>query len=261
MVKALNAVWRPVLFFLVCLTVALLINMPARLVLNQVQIPANLKISRLQGTLFRGEVGELRVGQLAINQLTYRIDLSCLLTATVCYQLVFEEGLVRAGFEPISQTIRLSQLDAEFPIQQLAALGNQLLVSPSGRLRVESDSITIRQGKVVEFDALTTWSNAGIIGEDFNLGDYQLEITKDSELYRLILQDKDAVLDIGGEAKLSSDGNYSLNINIQARAGLDSRIKNALELVAQKKGLSQYSVRRSGQLDSKISNLLFFDLN
>jgi len=179
----------------------------------------------------------------------------------VCYQLAFEEGLFRAGFEPISQTIRLSQLNAEFPIQQLAALGNQLLVSPSGRLRVESDSITIRQGKVVEFDALTTWSNAGIIGEDFNLGDYQLEITKDSELYRLILQDKDAVLDIGGEAKLSSDGNYSLNINIQARAGLDSRIKNALELVAQKKGLSQYSVRRSGQLDSKISNFLFFDLN
>ena len=114
---------------------------------------------------------------------------------------------------------------------------------------------------MVEFDALTSWTDAGIIGEDFNLGDYQLEITKDSNLYRFILQDKDAVLDIDGEGKLSSDGNYSLNINIQARAGLDSQIKNALELIAQKKGLNQYLVRRSGQLDSKISSYLFFDLN
>ena len=261
MVKRLKTVWRPALFFLVCLTIGLLINMPARLVLNQVQIPDNLKILRLQGTLFSGEVGELRIGQLPINQLAYRIDLSCLLTAAVCYQLAFEDGMVKAGFEPISQTIRLSQLDAEFPVQQLAAFGNQLLVSPSGSLRVESDTFTIRQGKVVEFEALTTWTGAGIIGEDFNLGDYQLEITKDSDLYRLILQDNDAVLDIDGEGKLSSDGNYSLNIKIQARAGLDSRIKNALELVAKKKGLNQYSVRRSGQLDSKVSGFLFFDVN
>ena len=116
MVKRLKAVWKPILFFLVCLVIALLINMPARLVLNQVQIPDNLQISRLQGTLFSGEVGELRIGPLPINQLTYGIDLSCLLTAAVCYQLAFEDGRVKAGFEPISQTIRLSQLDAELPI-------------------------------------------------------------------------------------------------------------------------------------------------
>jgi hypothetical protein len=261
MLKRLKAVWRPALFFLVCLAIALLINTPARLVLNQLQTPDNLKISRLQGTLFSGEVGELRIGQLPINQLVYRIDLSCLLTAAVCYQLAFEDGMVRIAFQPISQTISLSEVDAEFPVQQLAALGNQLLVRPSGSLRIESDVITMRQGKLVEIEALATWTAAGIIGEDFNLGDYQLEITKNAGLYRPILQDNDAVLDIDGEGKLSSDGNYSININIQARAGLDSRIKNALELVAQKKGLNQYFVRRSGQLDSMVLSFLLFEGN
>ena len=67
-------------------------------------------------------------------------------------------------------------------------------------------------------------------------------------------------LDINGKGDLKPDGNYSLNIDINAKSGLETRIKNALELVASKKGLRQYNIRRSGTSDKRLLSYLSFDV-
>ena len=59
------------------------------------------------------------------------------------------------------------------------------------------------------------------------------------------------MLDINGEGTLASDGKYTINIDIRAQSGLDSRVKNVLELIASKKGRNQYLIHHSGQLDGR----------
>jgi hypothetical protein len=251
MSKGLRAAWKPAVFFLFCLVIALLINMPVSLLLAQVKVPDNIRISGLQGTAFNGQVNELLVNQISIRQLKYQFDFSCLLAASFCYRLNFEDGTAILGFEPISKKIRISELNADIPMQKLSVLSNQLLVSPSGSLRLEIANLAVKQGKLVDISGIATWKDAGIMGEDFNLGDYLLEIEKGIDIYRFTLKDVDAQLDINGKAILASDGKYSLNIDIGARSGLDTRVKNVLELIARKKGLNQYLIHRSGQLDGR----------
>jgi general secretion pathway protein N len=259
MAKRLKAVWKPALFFLVCLVIALLINMPVSQLLAQVNIPDNVKISRLQGTVFNGQTGELVVNQFPIRQLEYQADLSCLLTARLCYRIDFEDGTAMLSFSPVSKTIEITGFEADIPMQSLAAMSNQLLVSPSGSLRLKTDNLTIRQGKLVDINGTAIWRNAGIVGEDFDLGDYQIDIERGIDLYQFMLKDNDGMLDIKGKGILASDGKYTININIRGQAGLDSRIKNVLELIARKKGLNQYLVHRSGQLDSRWVGFLSAD--
>ena len=67
------------------------------------------------------------------------------------------------------------------------------------------------------------------------------------------------MLNVVGNGGLKSDGRYSLDININAKAGLEARIKNALEFVASKKGLRQYSIRRSGTSDKKLLSYISFE--
>ncbi len=251
MARRLKAIWKPVLFFLVCLVIALLINMPVNQLLAQVSVPDNIKISRLQGTLFKGQAGELVVNQFPLRQVAYQADLSCLLTARFCYRIGFEDGTAILSFNPISQAIQITGFEADIPMQSLAAMSNQLLVSPSGSLVLKTDNLEIRQGKVTDISGTAIWKNAGIVGEEFDLGDYQLEIERGIDLYQFMLKDNDAMLDIDGKGILASDGKYTININIRGQAGLDSRIKNVLELIARKKGLNQYLIHRTGQLDGR----------
>ena len=259
MVKSLKTTWKLVLFLLLCLFIALLINMPVNRVLEQASIPANIKITLLAGTLFKGQASELRFNGFPVRQLEYQADLSCLLTARLCYRFEFDNGEAHLGYSPFTNLIEITGLDVEVPVADLNAMSQQMLVSPSGSLQLKTDKLMIRQGKLTDIDAIAVWKNAGITGEDFELGDYQLRINKDSKQYRFSLQDNDAVLDIDGKGSLSSNGNYSLNVDIKAQAGLDSRIKNVLELIARKKGLNQYTINRSGQLDGRVTGFLSTD--
>ncbi len=247
--KGFRAAWKPALFFLFCLVIALLINLPVSLLLAQVKLPDHISVSHLRGTAFNGAASELLVNAYPIRQLEYQAELSCLLTASLCYRLKFEDGTARLRLEPISNTIEITGLDADIPMQRLNQLSNQLLVSPSGNLKLDVDRLAIKQGKLADISAIAIWQDAGIIGEDFELGAYQLEVEKGIDQYRFTLKDNDAMLEIDGKAILATNGKYSLNINIKARPGLDPQIKNVLELIARKKGLNQYLIHRTGQLN------------
>ncbi len=255
----MKAVWKPALFFVFLLIITLLINMPARHLVARLKIPAGVKISQLQGSLLEGQVGVLTVNQLILRDLEYAIDSSCLLSASLCYQLGFSGGSVLIRYIPISGAVEVSGLDVELSMSNLNVGADELFFKPSGSLYLSSQKLIFVQGKLADIDALVVWKEAGIAGEDINLGDYQLNVTKGVGQYQVNLADKQAVLDVEGEGALKSDGSYSLSINIKSRPGLQARIKNALEFIASKKRLNQYQVRWSGTSDQNLLSYLSFE--
>jgi hypothetical protein len=250
------SIWKPALFFVFCLLITLLLNMPAGYPLARVEFPQQIKISQLEGSLLKGQVGGLSVKKLVIEDLEYKFDISCLITVSLCYRLNFTDGSMLVKFVPISGSLEISRLDAELSMANLAGLTDQLLVKPAGNLHLISDKLIFEQGKLADIDAIAVWKNAGIAGEDIDLGDYQLNIARQNQQYLVYLVDKEAVLDVEGKGELKPDGRYSLDININARSGLDANVKNALDLVASKKGLRQYNIRRTGVLDKNLLSYL-----
>ena len=125
-------------------------------------------------------------------------------------------------------------------------------------LQLNLDSVSIVRDKLADLEGTLVWKDAGLAGEDINLGDYEISVGKAGGRYELLIDDKDAVLDMAGKASLQADGKYTLDITIRTRPGLEPKIKNALELVARKQGIDQYVVRRAGSLDpALLANLMF----
>lgn len=255
----IQTIWKPALFFVFFLIIALLINTPVGHLMARVKIPDGVKISPLQGTIFKGQADTVVVNQLIIQDLEYRFKISCLITASLCYQINFTDGSALIRYSPIEGSIKVSQLDTELSMSNLSSLSNQLLIQPTGSLNLNANRLIFIKGRLVDIDATVIWENAGIVGDDINLGDYQLTIKRDTEQYQMNLIDKDALLDVAGEGELKSDGIYSLDININAKSGLEARIKSALEFVASKKGLRQYNIHRTGTLDKRLLSYLSFE--
>jgi general secretion pathway protein N len=253
------SVWKAALFFVFCLFITLIINIPVGYLAGRIEIPEQIKISQLSGTLLEGRADTLVVNQLIIQDLEYDFDSACLITLKLCYKFNFADGSGLIQFIPVTGSVVVSQLDLEFSMSNLAGMSDQLLIKPSGSLYLSSDKIILANGQLTDIDAMLIWKNAGIAGENINLGDYQLTISKQNQQYLIFLADKEATLKIDGKGDLKSDGKYSLDININTMSGLEPGVKQALELLATKKGLRQYKIRRSGTSDKRLLSYLSFE--
>ena len=255
----MKVVWKPALFFVVVLIITLLVNMPVRHLVARIDVPAGVKMSQLRGNIIGGRAGSLMINKLIIRDLEYRFDSTCLLGGSLCYQLNFSGGSVLIRYFPVTASIEILQLDAEISISNLSGVTDQLLIKPSGSLHLSSPRLIFAQGKLSDIDAVVVWKEAGIEGENINLGDYQMNVKKAVGQYQVELVDKEAVLDVKGEGALNSDGSYSLNIDIKSISGLDAGVKSALEFITSHKSLNQYQIRWSGISDQNLLSYISFE--
>ena len=254
----MKKIWKPTLFFVLCLLVFLVVNLPVSLILGQIAVPNNIKLNGVKGRVTSGRIDAIYVNQFPILDINYNVDLSCLLTLSICYQVTYQNGSGNISFAPLTNTAAIQQLNVDYAMTELSSLMEQLLVKPTGELNLNFHQISIKQSKITNVEGLAIWSNAGIEGEDINLGTYQLGVVREKESYQFELIDKKAVLDIDGKGRLKSNGQYLLDIKILTESSLNDSIKSILELATRKKGLNEYSLHREGQLPSQIVNQLEF---
>jgi len=246
------------IFFILCLCVALVVNMPVVHLLAQVKLPNTIVLSGVNGTLFSGNVDSLLVNQVQIDDLSYDFNADCIAELKFCYDIDADLGQGQVWANPFDQSLELDDFEINYPLEKLAAFADQLLVRPSGNLQVLIDSLTLKQQLVSQVDARVLWRQAGIVGEAIELGDFELKIKPASQGYQFELKDLKALLTVDGKGQLKADGNYSLNVNILSQPGLDPSIKSALEFIAKKKGLNRYDVHRAGRLPGQVLKHLSF---
>ncbi|MFT5548626.1 MAG: hypothetical protein ACI9CO_000542 [Candidatus Azotimanducaceae bacterium] len=261
----MKPIWKLALFFVFCLAIFLVINVPVVLILNQVALPKGIKLNDVKGQITSGHIAVAHVNNFPIRDINYEADLFCLLSLRVCYQINYQNGKATISFNPLTSNTEIRQFDVEYSLAELSPLMSQLLVKPAGELNLKFNRINIHhnnvnQIKIGHIDGLALWRNVGVVGEDINLGDYQFEVAREDNSYRFKLTDRQAALGMDGTGRLKSNGEYLLDIKIQADSGLDNSIKSMLTLAAKKKGLNEYVIYRQGQLAPHfIRQLLFSD--
>jgi hypothetical protein len=254
----MNKIWKSTLFFVFCLAIFLVIKLPTALILKQVELPNDIKLYGVKGQITSGHISAAYANNFPIRNINYEADLFCLLTLKVCYQINYQNGTANISFNPLTNTTVIEQVDVEYTMEELAPLMRQLLVKPTGELNLKFKKIGLNQNKISNINGLAIWSNAGVVGEDINLGDYQLGVVREDDSYRFKLTDRKAILDIDGTGRLKSNGEYLLDIKILTDSGLDNNIKSMLALTAKKTGLNEFTINRQGQLPPHLTSQLLF---
>ena len=246
------------LFFLLCLIISLALNMPLVHILSRVNLPEKLSISGLDGSILSGSVEQLLIDRIAVSNFQYQFNSSCLLSLGVCYQFQFEQGKGAVQANLFDQSLALSNFNMTYPLENLSAYSDKLLVQPTGLLDLSIVSMSLKNQQINQINATALWQAAGVSGELINLGDYELILSSGNQAYQFQLKDKKAVLTVDGKGQLKENGQYSANISIRSEPGLNRSIKSALEFVAKKQGLNQYVIRRTGKLPTQVMSRLSF---
>ena len=252
--------WKFTLFFLLCLVLALLINLPVKHVLPYVKLPPTVQLTGIDGNLFSGSIVEVYFDDFPIRGIRYSYMPSCIPMLKLCYHIDYDEGQLQLAYDVLNGDTEVSHSRVEYPVATLLArLPTPALVKPTGRLQLEIDDMSMLQNKLLSVNGKLTWRDLGLDqdGGNVNIGDYQVDISGDVKAYNFTFTDLDAALDVSGDGSISAAGIYEVDVRIAPQAGLDPQIKSILNLVAARSSDNKYRIEQKGRMPANITRQLF----
>ena len=225
-----------------------------------VELPAEIKIQGLQGTLSKGMVESLSYKSFHLADVNFKIQPLCLFMAALCYRLNSED-------KELSVDIKVNLLTQNVSIDQSQILlGSdvfkdipQLLAQPKGQLLIVIDSLTLVDSKITDLAAKVDWLEAGIQGEEQLLGNYSALINKEEDKLSIKLSDKKSLLSVKGGIDVKWDGKYNVDLKFETRPMLNKAVISVLEMMTKKSGLNRFTVKKSDKLSAeRIKFLKYF---
>jgi len=252
-------IWQFTLFFLLCLVVALLFNLPISQVLPHVKLPRSLQVSGVDGNVLKGTAVEVRINDFPIRRIEYRYLPSCIPMLKICYRIDYDRGRVQVAYDLLNGDTEVSKTRIEYPVAELLKHVPNMLVRPVGRLQLEIDDLTMLGEKLVTAEGKLIWRDLGINddGIKIDIGDYQFDFTGNPQQYDFTMRDLDAALDVKGSGNIKAAGVYEVDVKIGAQDSIDPQVKSVLNLVAKRSSVNKYRIEKKGRLPANITRQLF----
>jgi general secretion pathway protein N len=252
--------WKFVLFFVLFLALALLVNLPVQQVLARVEIPASLRLEGVGGTLFNGRVEVLTINQFPLRGIRYNFMPSCLPLLKICYRIDYDQGRMQLAYDAVNGDSEISDSRVEYPVAELIErFPAALPVKPGGSLVLEIDDASVYENKLETVKGRLVWRDLGVNQDEvqLNIGDYQVEFSGDTKQYRLDFSDLDAKLEVSGDGSITADGQYRIDVRVAAKSTIDAQVRSVLELIGKRNGVNKYRIEQQGQLPPRTIRQLF----
>ena len=252
-------IWKFTLFFLLCLVVALLFNLPISQVLPHVELPRSLQVSGVDGNVLEGTAVEVRINDFPIRRIEYRYLPSCIPMLKICYRIDYDRGQVQVAYDLLNGDSEINKTRIQYPVAELLKYVPNALVRPVGRLQLEIDDLTMLQDKLVTAEGRLIWRDMGINddGIKIDVGDYQVDFSGNPQQYDFTVRDLDAALDVSGSGNIKAAGLYEVDVKIGSQDGIDPQVKSVLNLVAARISVNKYRIEQKGRLPANITRQLF----
>ena len=252
--------WKLTLFFLLCLVIFLLLNLPIKQVLPYVELPRTIKLAGIDGNLLKGRAAEIVVNDFPIRGVQYRYMPSCIPQLKVCYQVDYDAGKVQLAYDVLNGDTEVSNSRVEYPVTALLAqFPSNLPVRPSGSLQLEIGEMSMLGDQLVAVNGKLVWRDLGINDDGIRLsiGDYQVAFTGDATRYDFEFNDLQADLKLNGDGSIDAQGSYQVDLRIEGQKGIEPQVRSVLNLVAKRTSVDKYRVEQQGRLPRQITRQLF----
>ena len=252
--------WKLTLFFLLCLVIFLLLNLPIKQVLPYVELPPSIRLAGIDGNILKGRAAEIVINEFPVRGVRYRFMPSCIPLLKVCYKVDYDSGRMQLAYDVLNGDAEVSNSRVEYPVTALLAqFPSNLPVRPSGSLQLEIDDMSMQGEQLVAVAGKLVWRDLGLNDDGIRLsiGDYQVAFTGDATRYDFDFNDLNADLSLNGKGSVDAQGAYQLNLRIEGKSGIEPQVRSVLNLVAQRTSVDKYRVEQQGRLPSKMTRQLF----
>ncbi len=235
--------------------VFLIISMPAAPVLSQLhRFLPSVSIQGISGSLWDGSAAAITINrQYTLNNTDWNFRGWHLFKGEVSAQINthYQQQAVSGNFDiHPSGKITAHNVNAGMEAATLAQLARLPLAELSGRVSLKIDQLEWQQGRVPHAVGRLQWNNAAVtVAETARLGDIVIALTKNQKWpLHASISNRGGEIKLEGEANVSEDGNYSLNLNMLPDKSASSNVRSSLSMIAKPRPNGSYQLNNNGNL-------------
>lgn len=243
--------------FIIVFAVGMILNMPSLQLLRWVKMPAIVELQGLGGSVASGQIAKLQIGKVQLQGIEYRIQPSCLIFFSICYQINSEVDQLHANFGVSVFNQSLMVTDTRFQADA-SLLENMpgLLLKPAGTFDMSLAELSILKGKIASASGRIDWEQAGIQGDSTVFGNYRIDIDLSENAAFLVSSSESNSLTINGDISLNRTGGYDIDLSFSSSPNLQGSVKSLLEASLEQTNLDQYRLRKKGQVSHPLLKFL-----
>lgn len=230
-----------------CVIVALTVTLPARIAYRWLS-PAELTMSGIQGSVWRGSASAAGSTGIYLGDLTWRISPLQLFAGKANYSVTgspasgFVEGNIGVS---ISGTLTVSDLAAALPLDMFAEALN--IRGLAGNASLQFERIQLRDGVPVAATGNVQISNlvAPRLSRD-SIGGYRAEFFTQNNGVSASIEDTDGLADIAGSLQVNNDGSYQFVAQVVAKPGAPATLHQQVQRLGPANERGQRELRAEG---------------
>lgn len=244
------------LVFVLMLTVSLVAHVPASWVYAQLPAQRGVEVTGISGTIWQGQVQQLKVNRQSYGSLSWDFQASKLLTAKLEYQVRFGRGssikLDGKGFVGASFSgLYANNVLASLPIQQVMTyVPTQVPVELKGRLELSLTSLKYAQPWCEEATGSLAWTGSGIVSPIGQLtpGPVIADITCQAQNIEVVGKQNNPQVMSEFKASLNEQARYQSMAWFKPGAEFPSSMAEQLKWLGESNAQGRYQFSFAGKL-------------
>jgi len=229
------------------LVIGLVTTFPARIA-YQWASPPHVKLSGIQGTVWRGTAREFSTNGVYLRNLTWRMRPLQLFTGRAFYDVGgspvsgFFESEIALG---LGGTLTLENLSASLPLQMFAGAAN--ITGLSGAASLQFERLELDAGRPTAMDGTVDVANLVVPAlSSGSIGGYRAEFFTQNNGIVASIEDTDGVIDLAGSLQLNADKSYAFLGQIIAKPNAPESLKRQIRFLPVANDRGQHELRLEG---------------
>ena len=239
---------RLIIVGLLTLLAGLIILFPARVAYNWFA-PPGIALNGFEGTVWSGSARHMTAGNIYVGNFRWRIKPLRLLTGKLAFAI---EGSPSSGFVEsefaigFGGDVYLNDLRSSIPVETLEHVSG--IQGLRGNASIRFEWLQLANGWPVS--AKGTLDVAGLLiplVAQSPLGDFRAEFFTQEDGVVVSIEDIDAVVDLAGSLRLTSDRQYQFLGLVAPKPETSQQIRQQLQFLGSPNERGQYELRNEGQ--------------
>ena len=214
-------------------------------------LPNNISTAGVSGTLWKGNVQNIVVDKIGLQNTKWSANPLSLLVGKVNADVSIDSSNIKGDFETtVANTeVVTENLDLNGELALLTPYFEKLGLTINGQFDAKFDNLHFKDGLPHNANGTLNTFNTSILGFiPLNLGDVNSVFAEQADGFQISLVNQNGELDINGVITVTSNGLYKADLNISKNGQTPDNVLQTVQMIGEKISEDTIKVLHKGQL-------------
>ncbi len=214
-------------------------------------LPNNISTAGLSGTLLNGNVQNIVIDKIGLQNTKWTANPLSLLTGKVQADVSIDSNNIKGDFETTyaGSDVHTKDIDLNGELSLLGPYFERYGLTINGQFDAKFDKLHIKDGIPHNADGILNTSNTSILGFiPLNLGDVSGKFLPQDDGFQINLHNQNGELDLSGVIYIASGGAYNADLTLSKNARTPDNVLQTVQMIGKKITEDSVKLIHQGQL-------------